>query len=58
MVLDGVGREALLDVAADAVGTRVLALGQLALAVAFGLQGGGTGLAVRDPQVVSLAGRN
>ena len=39
MVLDGVGREALLDVAADA-GTRVLALGQLALAVAFGLQRG------------------
>jgi hypothetical protein len=36
----------------------VLALGQLTLAVAFGLQGGGTGLAVRDPQVVSLAGRN
>ncbi len=35
-VLDGVGREALLDVAADA-GTRVLALGQLAPAVAFGL---------------------
>ena len=38
--LDGVGREALLDVAADA-GTRVLALGQLALAIAQGLQRGG-----------------
>jgi hypothetical protein len=61
MVLDGADREALLDVAADA-GTRVLALGLSPLVFIGGAdrgrQGPETGLAVRDPQVASLAGRN
>src|SRR5215468_4829925 len=66
MVLDGVGRGALLDGAAGA-GIRVLALGQLALAAAFGLHrwrgawtfgGGNPKPAVRNPQVAPLAGRN
>src|SRR5215469_8511469 len=64
--LDGVGREALLDVAADA-GTRVRAIGQLALAAAVGrhrrrgswmLGGGNRNPAVGNPQVASVAGRS